>query len=228
MSLNKFTFTIGVDTPTHGDTQRRSSPGILVLTSSMHLLFMNQEAGELCRLINRWQVRQEARGVVPVAVMAFCEETQWALQARTDVKDWEQFQLQRVVGDPDCPVLLRGFGLPDFEGSRSPLLLIIIEKVAHRKAGTTEQVKEQYHMTEREHTVLQHLASGSTNKEIALTLGISEQTVKEHVKHIMNKTRTNTRTGMLARLLLATGPEGAREKNQALSGHRSGTPGRFT
>jgi len=63
-------------------------------------------------------------------------------------------------------------------------------------------------MTDQEHAVLDHLAEGSTNKEIARTLGISEQTVKEHVKHIMQKTRTTTRTAMLGRVLTTTSTAG--------------------
>ena len=42
---------------------------------------------------------------------------------------------------------------------------------------------------------------GWTNKEIANAIAISELTVKEHIKHIMDKTRTSTRTGILVKIL---------------------------
>ena len=48
--------------------------------------------------------------------------------------------------------------------------------------------------------MIEHLAKGWTNKEIANALGITEQTVKEHIKHIMEKTGSSTRTGILARI----------------------------
>jgi DNA-binding NarL/FixJ family response regulator len=48
--------------------------------------------------------------------------------------------------------------------------------------------------------VIGYLARGQTNKEIANALGITEQTVKEHIKHIMKKTRSTTRTGILVRI----------------------------
>ena len=194
------------------DIRGRSGPGILVLTSTRHVLFQNQEAAELCRLINRWQVRQEARGVIPADLVAFCEEIHSVLHASEDVKEWEQFQLQRMIGDPDAPILLRGFGLLDPEGMQPSRVLIIMEKVGHRKAASTEKVKEQYQMTDREEAVLQQLANGLTNKEIALLLGISEQTVKEHVRHIMHKTGTTTRTGMLGRVLMTNATPGAPEQ----------------
>ncbi len=49
--------------------------------------------------------------------------------------------------------------------------------------------------------VVRELVKGFTNKEIANVLAITEQTVKEHVKHLMRKTGTTTRTGLLAKVL---------------------------
>jgi len=42
-------------------------------------------------------------------------------------------------------------------------------------------------LTEREREILQHLANGKSNKAIALSLGISHDTVKLHVRHILAK-----------------------------------------
>ncbi|MEQ8837748.1 MAG: response regulator transcription factor, partial [Lacipirellulaceae bacterium] len=42
-------------------------------------------------------------------------------------------------------------------------------------------------LTKREDEVLKQLALGLSNKEIALALGISYETVKEHVQHILRK-----------------------------------------
>ena len=49
-------------------------------------------------------------------------------------------------------------------------------------------------LTGREVDVLQHVASGNRNREIAEHLMISEETVKVHVKHIMEKLGANDRT----------------------------------
>ncbi len=49
-------------------------------------------------------------------------------------------------------------------------------------------------LTQRENEVLRHLASGATNKEIALSLKISYETVKEHVQHILRKIGVTDRT----------------------------------
>jgi DNA-binding NarL/FixJ family response regulator len=49
-------------------------------------------------------------------------------------------------------------------------------------------------LTDRERDVLQHVAGGSRNREIGERLLISEETVKVHVKHIMEKLGANDRT----------------------------------
>lgn len=48
-------------------------------------------------------------------------------------------------------------------------------------------------LTEREHTVLRLVARAMTNREIAGTLLISEQTVKNHLKNIMQKLHLKNR-----------------------------------
>jgi DNA-binding NarL/FixJ family response regulator len=49
-------------------------------------------------------------------------------------------------------------------------------------------------LTQRESEVLRQLAHGLTNKEIGQALGISYETVKEHVQHILRKIGVNDRT----------------------------------
>lgn len=53
-------------------------------------------------------------------------------------------------------------------------------------------------LTEREVDVLRHVAGGNRNRDIAERLFISEETVKVHVKHIMEKLGANDRTQAVA------------------------------
>jgi DNA-binding NarL/FixJ family response regulator len=53
-------------------------------------------------------------------------------------------------------------------------------------------------LTRRELDVLQKMAGGNRNRDIAEQLFISEETVKGHVKHIMEKLRASDRTEAVA------------------------------
>jgi DNA-binding NarL/FixJ family response regulator len=53
-------------------------------------------------------------------------------------------------------------------------------------------------LTEREVDVLRHVAGGNRNRDIAERLFISEETVKVHMKHIMEKLGASDRTQAIA------------------------------
>ena len=53
-------------------------------------------------------------------------------------------------------------------------------------------------LTPRETDVLRHMAGGNRNRDIADLLSISEETVKVHVKHIMDKLSASDRTQAVA------------------------------
>jgi two-component system NarL family response regulator len=62
-------------------------------------------------------------------------------------------------------------------------------RLAERAAGPT--------LTEREIEVVELIAQGMRNKEIAAALGISEETVQVHVKHILSKLKVNDRSAAI-------------------------------
>lgn len=53
-------------------------------------------------------------------------------------------------------------------------------------------------LTPREIEVLRHIAGGNRNRDIAERLFISEETVKVHIKHIMEKLGASDRTQAVA------------------------------
>ena len=195
--------------PQHADqsdglADQRAGSGIVVLTAAMQLLHMNRQATELAKKINAAEqagsAARSALGVLPTALTELCGEIIKALYVRTEAKDWEQFELKRVSGDPSQPILLRGFGLPDRGGVEHARLVITMEELGRRQNLNTEHAREKFQLTNREQAVVEHLAKGWTNKEIANALLITEQTVKEHIKHIMRKTTATTRTGILVQI----------------------------
>jgi len=53
-------------------------------------------------------------------------------------------------------------------------------------------------LSQREVEILQQVAAGNRNRDIAVKLFIAEDTVRTHVKHIMDKLRANDRTQSVA------------------------------
>ena len=91
---------------------------------------------------------------------------------------------------------------------RERLLEAINTAVAGESAWTREELRRvtgalatprlsqdiEVPLTQRESEVLRQMALGLTNKEIAKMLGISYETVKEHVQHILRKIGVSDRT----------------------------------
>lgn len=178
-------------------------PGVLVFTTSIQLRYRDQRARELCEQINRYENLQTASGVLPSAVTNLADEIRRLLRIRTESKDWEQFQIRRVAGSPDRPVLLCGFGLTDANMWQSKIVLVMQETgPAFWHKRVLDRSKEKFQLTPRETDILQHLLKGWTNKEIATAMKMSEQTVKEHMKHLSAKTGITTRTGIVMKAVL--------------------------
>jgi DNA-binding CsgD family transcriptional regulator len=180
----------------------RGGPGILILSTDARLLYMNRRGWKSIGQINDAQYPLAAGGLLPIEIIEICSEIHKFLRAPSGSRDWEQLEVRRLAGGAKAPVLLRGFGLPGHRGTRYGRVMILVESVG-RQERATQLAQERFRFTEREKSVVQNLAKGWTNKEIAQELGISEPTVKAHIKNIMDKTKCTTRTGIVAQLLHA-------------------------
>jgi len=68
------------------------------------------------------------------------------------------------------------------------LCQILFQQLARQPSDLLGFAFNQAHgMTRREHQVMELVARGLTNKEIAIEFGLSEQTVKNHMHHVLRK-----------------------------------------
>jgi DNA-binding CsgD family transcriptional regulator len=175
------------------------SPGILALTATLEPIYINNEAQEINRLLTGSRTVLEP-GSMPREVLELCEEILKRLKGPRDGNDVEQVHVRRMAGIGRA-VLLQGFSIPATNGGVSPLIIVLMEELSLEAVAEVREAQGRFNLTDREMHVAEHLARGLTNKEIALTLSITEQTVKQHLKHMMVKTHATTRTGVLAQLL---------------------------
>jgi DNA-binding NarL/FixJ family response regulator len=103
---------------------------------------------------------------------------------------------------------LKAQGIAYKTDERARLIAILKAAAAGQEAWTAEEKKRVAGMgslgkfipiggvvlTQRESEVLRQLTHGLTNKEIAQALGISYETVKEHIQHLLRKLGVSDRT----------------------------------
>ena len=173
------------------------SPGFLILSSSLKLLFRDHQSWKLCGQINKIEQGKAATGVIPHAVLQICAQVAQMLKTAPNSKDLDDLQVKHLIADAHTQILVLAIGLPDAKDHTRSEILVLLEEVSRPLEPLLRSAKRRFLLTEREVNVVQHLLKGMTNKEIANEMGVTEQTVKEHIKNVMKKTKTPTRTAIL-------------------------------
>jgi DNA-binding NarL/FixJ family response regulator len=92
----------------------------------------------------------------------------------------------------------------------SPMTGEIARKVVEFFQQNRERNRPELDLSRRETEVLQLLAQGYSDKEIAAGLHVGYDTVRTHLSHIFDKLHVRSRTSAVARYLTGTGPSQAR------------------
>ncbi|MGH8051421.1 MAG: response regulator [Arenimonas sp.] len=132
--------------------------------------------------------------------------TDLIIALRTDYKDARFVMLTAHTGSSDIDRALRaGAGAYLFKDTEHVELITALRtvarggrylppavgrKVEHGPVDTT--------LTARERDVLRWLARGHTNRQISVDLNIGEETVKSHIKNILEKLNANSRSEAVA------------------------------
>jgi DNA-binding CsgD family transcriptional regulator len=178
--------------------------GVLLFSSTGQLLFVNHEAQDYLRQLQPFAAKENGTCLIPEDIHAVVRDLIGRLIQCDHPKDCESIQVERICFGMDQRLLLRGLCVPDEPLARASRLIIILERLNQKLECPDANIQQRYHLTEREQMVIIYLMLGFTNKEIANRMNLSEYTVKEHLKRIMQKTKTTTRTGLLARMVFPT------------------------
>lgn len=201
---------VAIATPLNRRKQSESisGSGVIFFNSRGQLLFMNTEAQAFIRQLLPLSTKENGACLIPELIHTVIRDLVSQLKLCNHPKDCESIQIEQLCFASDQRLLLRGLCIPDEPLAWNSRFLVIMEKLNQQKLDCPDaDTQQRYRLTEREQMVITYLMFGYTNKEIANRLNLSEYTVKEHFKRIMHKTKTNTRTGLLARMIYPTSHE---------------------
>lgn len=164
----------------------------LVTTLSPNAVLMDVRMGDLDGLWALEQVKAVRPQLTVVLLSSYDNPTYMARAIALGAND---YLLKNSSRDSILAALRRGIaGLPTCPSS-------LLEKVRKTMEANKHIPKElaEYSLTHRETQVLRHVGLGLSNREIAKSLGISVETVKEHVQNILRKTKAADRTDAAVR-----------------------------
>ena len=182
--------------------ENRACPGILLFNVSMRVLWADRRAWDLLGATNQPDKGKNPGARIPEAIKEIGQKA-FALLKQGRIKKWDSPLIRKIIiiNGAGGSLLVCGFGLPDTQEPGQPRLLMLLERIGRREEAAAQLAKAIFRLTEREVQVVQHLLKGWSNKAIAYELSLKEQTVKEHLQRIMAKTKSASRTGILARVL---------------------------
>ncbi|WP_115028037.1 LuxR C-terminal-related transcriptional regulator [Acetobacterium bakii] len=129
----------------------------------------------------------------------FIEAVSYAAEDEIANPFWfEQKTAHKVLGDLKTE-LKKELSEKEFEF----VLRILTADVSHGIYGLKKREKNQNDLTERENEVIQELASGSSNMQIAEKLCVSLATVKSHINNIYGKLGVNNRVAAVNKMKTA-------------------------
>lgn len=181
-----------------GDGPPTHKPGILVVTPALTLVTLNGEAQQIMDELVGAETGMRAKGVFPSQLRDLCQKVAKDLSAAREEKNLDHSTVSRTIKVGNGTVSLTCFPLVHPQQAAGASIVLIMWRGRNLNEEAIALARKRFNLTAREVAVLEYLTKGWTNKEIARELHIVEQTVKDHVKNIMQKTHSKTRTGLVS------------------------------
>jgi DNA-binding CsgD family transcriptional regulator len=197
----------------HGDSPHpHNATGVILFNSTGQLLFMNNKVPSFFQRLQPGSTRECGTCLIPAEIHTVVRELTTRLQKCEHSKECRSIHVEQICHMSEQQLLIRGWCVPHETVVMKSRLLIVLETLQQPVASPEAKIQDRYHLTEREQMVIIYLMLGFTNKEIANRLALSEHTVKEHLKRMMQKTQTTSRTGLLSCMIFPMSERGGQRR----------------
>lgn len=163
---------------------RRSAPAVFIVDDFLNVLYYHEDPRE-----RRADCRMPPGGT---SLPPLVERTVVGL-------------LRRTLGEPPGGVLSAAANtsivvrVVALSGNGAPAYAVIVERLRLRRHLTA--IAQRFKLSAREREVLDLLAKGAKNSEIAKRLSIAESTAIFHVKRLLIKTNSRNRTELVSKIV---------------------------
>jgi len=173
--------------------ENRTARGFLVADASLKLLFANNEA--ITILTYPGQSSQSLAEVFHKKILPALCSTQGSQINRN--RGQAVIKLKSGRRTYFCHTFLLNNNGKSFNGTAT---LVVLERVTSGPVALS-QVSQQFHLTHREQQAVALLLQGLSNKEIAVNMGISANTVKAFLRMATIKMGVSSRSGIMTKIL---------------------------
>lgn len=180
--------------------KKRSSPGILIFDLQSKLQYINEEALTIVSSTQKILKPTISEGpYIPKEIYNCCDQLKERIKldngVNTNTNNYNH--INDIMRSNTGNYAIRAF-LIERKRKEYSHILVLLEKTISIHNINFLMVKTKFQLTDRELEVLELLCEGFSNKEISKKLSISVYTVKDHIKHIMEKTLTTSRGELVA------------------------------
>lgn len=179
---------------------QRSNPGVIILGQGNRIIFINQEAKNILNIIKSGKAYLSNKNDDKFMQKLYNLKEKSLQKLSAEGQNLDPKDLCNVFNFRGTIYTCRGIpldGNPLHEGS----VMILIETVHEKSSSISLSHENSSGFTAREKAIADLIRQGMTSKEIASDLGIGIHTVKDHIKNIMGKLKTRTRSGIVSKLI---------------------------
>jgi len=177
----------------------RSIPGIIIFDLNYKPLYFNQEAIDMINDFTKKQLTG-IKNNIPKIITTLCKDLK-ILEGKIGKDNKTLFKSRIITNRFKFPISIRAFFLGGNKEDKSIHIMVLLEKIIKKHDIDFKKAQKKFNFSSRELDVIKLICNGYANKDISKKLFISEYTVKDHIKHILQKMGVYSRSQIITSLM---------------------------